>query len=270
MKVAATSKAKLVKTSFSLLAVIIVMLSSALRAAENPYDTFGKVLMPLVSVLAEKGSTPNRAALLNIELEEAADAPKELKDARVEISFQAPNKLKIQGPILGEQLTICRRGQELWVTPGAKAEALINAASADKKLPPPNPDFELAPFKLPIPAKQLVFLPALFKVQAAGEEAVGNQTCRVLDVRLMPELERSLTGEKGWSARIWVNPENKPVRLQVRKDEKSIATVRFTKVEFLPSLPKETWKPALEQADDVLKITPERFDQLVRALVGAK
>lgn len=258
------------KTFRTLLAALALLASPALQAAENPYDTFGKVLMPFVGVLAEKSRTPDQAVLLHLELEETTDAPKELQGARVEISFQAPNKLKIQGPVLGEELTLCRRGQELWVTPGAKAEALINAASAEKKLPPPNPDFKLAPFRLPIPAKQLVFLPALFKVQAAGEETVGDQVCRVLDVRLMPELERSLTGEQGWSARLWVNPENKPVRLQVRQGAKFSVTVRFSKVEFLPSLPKTTWKPAPEQADDVLKISPERFDQLIRALLGSK
>ncbi|RYD83733.1 MAG: hypothetical protein EOP84_07465 [Verrucomicrobiaceae bacterium] len=99
---------------------------------------------------------------------------------------------------------------------------------------------------------------------------MGEQTCRVLDVRLMPELERSLAGEQGWSGRLWVNPENKLARVQVRRDTKFSATVRFTKVEFHPSLPKETWKPTPEEAKDVLKISPERFDQLLRALLGTK
>ncbi|MHA3771945.1 LolA family protein [Verrucomicrobiota bacterium sgz303538] len=257
------------KTFCSLLTVLAVLTSSTLHAKENPYDTLGKVLMPFANLFAEKTRNPDRAATMTLQIEEGTDVPEALRGARVDVAFESPDKLKLHGPVLGEELTICRRGQELWVTPGSKVEALLNAASADKKLPPENPNFRLAPFKLPIPAKQLVFLPALFRVQSAGEETVGDQTCRVLDLQLMPELARALKEAQGWSARVWVGPDNKPVRLQVKRTDFSV-TVRFTDVRFQPSLPAETWKPSPEQAADVLKISPARYDQLVRALLRAK
>ncbi|RYD74905.1 MAG: hypothetical protein EOP84_19160, partial [Verrucomicrobiaceae bacterium] len=91
------------KTFCPFLAALALLISPALQAAENPYDTLGKVLMPFVNILAEKSRSPDRAVLLNLELEEATETPKELQGARVEISFQAPDKIKIQGPVLGEQ-----------------------------------------------------------------------------------------------------------------------------------------------------------------------
>ena len=66
-----------------------------------------------------------------------------------------PDKLRLRAPVLGEDVTICRHGQELWAYPASKIEPLLQAAAAAKKLPKPDPKFRLEPFALPIPEKQL-------------------------------------------------------------------------------------------------------------------
>lgn len=249
-----------------LLAFITIAPSSP-GAPANPYDTFAKVLMPFVNVLAKNSRAPEKAFTATLELESATGAPEELKAGRLEISFQAPNKLKLRGPVLGEQATICRKGQKLWVAPGQKIESIIAAASEGRAFPPPNPEYQLAPFSLPFPEKQLVFLPALFQVQALPDEEIAGEACRVIDVRLMPELERSLKGAAGWTARVWVNPDGKPARIQVTGPKTSVR-VRVAALQFTPELSKETWSPAV--GEDALKIPPARYDQLMRALLGGK
>lgn len=258
------------KTFRLLLIALFCTAPWGLHARENPYDVLSQVLMPFVQVLAEKGKSPDRAVTFTAQLEALTGMPPELAGATVDLALQYPDKLRIEAPVLGQRFTICRRGQELWVSPGSKLKALLEASGAEEKLPPPNKKYELAPLKLPIPEKQLVFLPVLFQARDAGTEVVGEQTCRVLDLQLMPELARSLTGDgPTWTARVWVDPQNKPARLAVQRPGWGI-TLRFQDVKFAPSLPKSTWRPTEEEAGDAMKIEPSRYDQLLRGMVGAK
>ena len=238
---------------------------AATRAAENKYDVLGQTLAPFVQLLGSKSKTANRAVTLSIRLESMTDLPDEWADARAEVALEAPDKLRLHGPVLGEELTICRNGQELWVFPGSKAQALIELATAEKRLPPPDKKFRLEPFKLPIPEKQLIFLPALFQIQDAGTERIDGETCRVLELALMAEISRSIGSD--WTARIWVRADHRPVRLKVTRPGWEV-TLRFEAVSFAPTLPASTWQPSPEEAEDVLKITPARYQQLLKLIGG--
>jgi len=264
------SKAKLVKTIHALLIAALLAVTGKAVARDNPYDLLSQVLMPFAQVLAEKAKGGNRALTLRAHLEQMTDMPPEFAGVTVDLALQAPNKLRLEAPVLGERLTICRRGQEIWVYPREKLKAVIAAAGKDKQLPPPDKSYELAPFRLPIPEKQLVFLPVLFQAKHAGMQTVGDKPCQVLDLQLMPELARALESEESqrWSARLWVDAEQKPARLVVQRPGWSI-TLRFEEVTFAPSLPKSTWRPNAKEAGDVMTIEPWRYDQLLRGMVGA-
>lgn len=248
-----------------LLLVVALFATPSARAAENRYDILGKLLAPFINVLAKNTRNPNRAMALSAKLERLTDLPTELAGARAELSLQYPDRLRIHGPILGEDLTVCRDRQQVWVTPGAKVQALLDLATAKKQLAKLDPAARLEPFQLPVPEKQLVFLPVLFQVKDAGGEAVDGEDCRVLDVTLMPDLEKSLK-DKGWAARVWVRPNYQPARLALTRPGWVLA-VKFENVVFAPSLPDATWQPP---ADDVLTLDAPRFQQLLRAVVKSK
>lgn len=245
-----------------LLALALLLAAPAARAAENKYDVMARVLMPFAQLLAEHSRSAQRAVQLTARLESMTDLPPALAGARAELALEYPDKLRLRAPVLGEMLTICRDGQRLWVTPGRRAAELLATATAQKKLPPADPKARLAPFRLPVPEKQLVFLPALFRVGDAGAEAIDGETCRVLDLQLVPEVEQSLSGEP-WNARVWVRENGTPARLLVQWPERAI-TVRFERVEFSKSLAPATWQP---DDADVLKLTPAQYFRLVSALV---
>ena len=232
-----------------------------LRAEENRYDVLSRLLMPFANVFAKDAKSPNRALLLTARLERMTGLPPALVGTRAEIAVQYPDKLRLRAPVLGEELTICRRGQEVWVWPGAKAAALLEAAG---KLPKPDPQAQLAPFQLPIPEKQLALLAMLFQVKDVGAEALDGEPCRVLDLFLMPELAKSLR-EKDWAARVWVRGDGRPARLSVARAGWQMA-VRFERLEFSKTLPPETWQPTAEQAGDVLRLDAARYGQLLEAL----
>lgn len=238
------------------------------HCGENRYDVLSKVLMPFVQLLAKQTTNPNRALKLALRIESITGLPPDSTGARADIAVQYPDKLRLFGPVLGEELTICRNGQELWVYPGNKVEALLANATADKTLPPLDKKFRLEPFQLPVPEKQLVFAPILFQVTESAPESVSGQPCRVLDLKLMPELARALDATE-WSARLWVRSDYRPARLLVARPGWQ-ATVLIEQVQFSPSLPAETWQPGAEQRDDVLKISPARYQQLLKVIGGKR
>lgn len=243
----------------------ILLANAPARSAENKYDVLAKALTPFVNVFAKQTKNPNRALRMTMRLESMTDMPEALAGARAELALEYPDKVRLRGPVLGEDLTIVRRGQALWVAPGAAADAALKAAVSTKKLPPEDHTFRLEPFTLPVPEKQLVFLPTLFRVQDAGSEALDGELCRVLDLQLVPEAARSLK-EPGWSARLWVRSDGKPARLTVQRPAWHVA-VRFERVEFSRTLPEATWEPNSEEAGDVMKVSPARYQQLLKALV---
>ncbi len=236
-----------------------------LRAEENRYDVVGKLLMPFVNVFAKNTKNPNRAMQLTARLELMTGLPAALVGTRADLAVEYPDKLRLRAPVLGEELTICRRGQEVWVFPGTRAAALLEAASVGQKLPKPDSKAQLPPFALPIPEKQLALLPVLFQVKDVGAESLDSEPCRVLDLFLMPELAKSLRA-RDWAARVWLRGDGKPARLSVARTGWQLA-VRFERVEFSKTLPAETWVPTAEQADDVLKLDAARYEQLLGALV---
>jgi hypothetical protein len=250
-----------VKIIRTLLAAALLATAPA-RAEEHRYDVVSKLLAPFIGVLASDSKSPERALTLTAHLERLTGAPPELAGTVAELALQYPDRVRVHGPILGEDLTVGRSGQRVWAAPGAKVQALLDLAIAQKKLPKADPAAQLGPLQLPLPAKQLVFLPALLVVKDAGVESVDGESCRVLDLALMPELEKSLR-DKGWAARVWVRADYRPARLVLTRPGWELA-VKFDRVEFAPRLPEATWTPP---ADDVLTLDAPRFRQLLQAIV---
>lgn len=238
--------------------------TSEVSAADDRYALLGKVLTPLFGVFAGDAESGDRALKLTVRIEQMTDLPAELAGTRAEIAVQAPDKLRLHGPLLGEDLTIVRHEQRIWVSPGAKAKALLDSA----RLPKADKKFKLGEFKLPIPKNQLVFLPMLFSIKDLGSEQFGGDLCRVLDVQLMAEIARSLEVE-GWVARVWIRPDATPARLTLARKGWNVV-LRFERVEFAATLPASTWQPTSDEAADLFELTPKDYDRLLRALTGGR
>ncbi len=228
------------------------------RAVENKYDVLAKTLAPIAAVLAEREGGGTRALSAEISVISMTGLEPDYEFMRLELALESPDKLLLRGP--SQTMTLVRDGEKIWLSPGARARTAIAGIGA---LPPLDPAFRLGPFRLPIPAKQLAFLPALFSVTDAGDGSVNGRACRVLALRLMPELARSAKLED-WNARLYVDADYKPVQLQVRNLSWEI-TLLFDKVVYADKLPAETWAPP---GDDVLRLSAPEFKQLVDWALG--
>lgn len=247
---------------------VFTFIAAPSRAQENRYDAFSKTITPFLGIFAKDRKSDQRALSLKLRVEQSSDLPAELNGATAQIAIEMPDKLRLHGPLLGETFTLVREDEKIWIYPGAKARALLDAAVAGKELPPAEKKFKLGEFKLPIPEKQLIFLAALFTIKDLGSEMLDDVECRVLDVALMPELAESLKAS-GWAGRLWITPDHKPARLTLAKKGWHIV-LRFADVQFASELPEATWQPSTAEAADVLELEPKEYSRFLRAIGGGK
>jgi hypothetical protein len=267
----ATFKGKPVKS----LLILWILLATALaavplgaRAAEQKYDVLARMLTPFGQLFNRKSKNPQRTLVVRGRIEKMPGLPPERVGARATLELEMPDKLRLRAPFSGEEFTICRVGQEIWVAPGSKLAGLLDAARSAGKLPAPDPKYRLEPFRLPIPEKQLPMLPLLFRVDDVGQQEVDGALCRVLDLQVQPELAKPL-GLRSWTARVWVRPDARLARLAVSEPGSEVV-VRVDDVTWSSALPPETWDPAAAGLTDVLKIDPAQYQQLLRLLVNIR
>jgi hypothetical protein len=245
--------------------VLFVMVSAnASQARENAYDVLGKALVPLVKALIATPDMQSHAVSATLVLDSATNLPAADTGDTLDLALQSPDKLRLRATIAGQQFIVCRNGNDVWASPGAFIQALIDA----QKLPKPDPDYKLMVFNLPIKEKQLVWLPLLFQATDKRDDTVDGANCMVLDVFLMPDLARA-TKVANYAARLWVRPDYRIAKIELRKaggDWRALILVKNG--QFASTLPPETWKPSQTEAADVMQLTPVRYKQLLDFISG--
>lgn len=214
---------------------------------DNPYDVIGKVFSPFWSVLLADTKSPNKACTMTLEMVEVSGRlPKQMAGASLQAAVQFPDKVKLQAPVLGEEITVCRNGDKVWAYPGAKVEFLLKRF---KGKPPPTKK-KNTPIYLPITPQQAIFLPALFTVarpDVAEIQSLNGEDCRVISAGLMPELARAAKAE-GFRAKMWVAPGYAPRRVEIAQPDFTAVT-EIKDLRFSPSLPASTWQPPADVTD---------------------
>lgn len=258
------TKRKLPLSVLRLACACLLLSSAALSARENPYDVLSKALIPFEKLFARESGVIHRAVLADLAVAEMTGNGAVPPGAAFRLALQTPDKLLVSGgPILGRQITACRNGKDLWACPGAQIAAMLNSEPpADEQA-----NYVLNNIVLPIPQKQLVFLPIVFQVRDAGDEAVDGETCTILDVTLLPQLAAALKVQD-WSARLWIRPNYKPAKLDLSKPGWH-AAILVKKLDFVSALPPAAWQPTPEQSGDVVHITPAQLIRLA-ATAGLK
>jgi len=233
--------------------------------SENRYDIVAKVFMPFFSVLLAGGQSPNQGASFHMVMKDVTGRlPKDFNGATLDAAVQFPNKVKLSAPVLGEQVTVCRDGKDVWATPGAKMEYLLKQFAG--KLPAPSKKTD-TPIFLPITAQQAVFLPAMFTIDEGKQyEVLNGEPTRVISGGLMPELAKA-TKANDFRATMWVAAGYLPRQIKIERSTFT-ATVVIDDLHFAPKLPGSTWKvPA--GVTDVYHTTPEVLEQLLFVVMNS-
>lgn len=232
---------------------------------EKPYDVIAKMFRPLLGVLLIEGNGPNRAATLTLELSDVSGRlPTAMEGATLKAAIEFPDKVRLEAPVMGKQVVVCRDGDRVWATPGPEIDFLV---SRFRVVPKSNLRLD-TPIFLPFSSKQAIFLPTLFAVKrsdVAEVDELNGEMCRVITAGLMPELARA-TDAVDFEASVWVAPGYIPRRVEVVRRDFQL-TVDIKDLRYSPSLPAGTWEPPADV--DVYRTDPSMLEGLLYAVMNS-
>lgn len=230
----------------------------------NRYDVLSRMITPMAGVLLGGSQSPERAMTLRATVGQVAGRlPRAIQGASFKAQIQYPGRIRVEAPVLGETLTVCRNGNEVWAVPGSKIKFLLEQF---KQKPRPQQK-NGSPLMLPFTAQQAVLLPALFQLERTNEVAdVGGSSCRVIAGGLMPEIAKAAKAED-FSAKLWICPEYTPKRIDIRRSDFAMSFL-IEELTYGAQFPPSAWLPPAG-ATDVYKCDESQLEQLLYVLMNS-
>jgi len=237
---------------------------SAPAPMENRYDVLSKMITPMAGVLLGGTQTGDRALTLKATVDQVAGRlPQVIKGATFTAKIQYPGRIRVEAPVMGETLTVCRDGDQVWAVPGAKIQFLLGQFKQKPHLQPKN----AAPLQLPFSAQQAVLLPALFQLQHSQEVAdIGGSSCRIISGGLIPEVAKAANAED-FSAKLWICSEYVPKRIDIRRSDFAMSFL-IGELTYCPEFPASTWQPPVG-AKDIYRCDAAQLQQLLYVLMNS-
>lgn len=238
--------------------------SSAPAPSGNRYDVLSRMITPMAGVLLGGSQSQERALTLRATVGQVAGRlPQAIQGASFKAQIQYPGRIRVEAPVLGETLTVCRDGNEVWAVPGSKIQFLLGQF---KQKPRPQQN-NGAPIPLPFTAQQAVLLPALFQLDRAADLAdIGGSSCRVIAGGLMPEIAKAAKAED-FSAKLWICSEYTPKRIDIRRSDFAMSFL-IEELTYGTEFPAATWQPPAG-ATDVYKCDAAQLEQLLYVLMNS-
>ena len=232
--------------------------------SENRYDILSKMITPMAGVLLGGNQTTDRAMTLKATVGQVAGRlPQALQGASFTAKIQYPGRVRLDAPVLGETLTVCRDGDKIWAVPGSKIQFLL---SQFKHKPRPQAKGG-APLQLPFTAQQAVLLPALFQLENTSSVAdIGGASCRVIVGGLMPEIGKAAKAED-FSAKLWVCSDYTPKRIDIRRSDFAMSFL-IEELSYAPGFPASTWQPP-QGATDIYRSDAAHLEELLYVVMNS-
>lgn len=232
--------------------------------AENRYDVLSKTITPMAGVLLGGNKATNRALNLKATVGEVEGRlPKMMQGATFRAQIEYPGKIRLEAPILGETVTVCRNGNQVWAIPGSKIGTLLNQF---RQKPRPHPKGN-QPLELPFTPQQAILLPALFQLEKGTEVAeIDGVPCRVISGGLIPEVGKA-AGADDFSSKLWISPEYTPRRIDIRRNDFAMSFL-ISEFTYAPMLPASTWQPPTG-ATDVFRCDEARLEELLYVVMNS-
>ena len=230
----------------------------------NRYDVLSRMITPMAGVLLGGSRSQERALTLRATVGQVAGRlPQAIQGASFKAQIQYPGRIRVEAPVLGETLTVCRNGNEVWAVPGSKIQFLLGQF----KMKPRPQQTNGAPIQLPFTAQQAVLLPALFQLDRTADVAdIGGSSCRVICGGLMPEIAKAAKAED-FSAKLWICSAYTPKRIDIRRSDFAMSFL-IEELTYGDGFPASTWQPPAG-ATDVYKCDAAQLEQLLYVLMNS-
>ncbi len=235
--------------------------------SENRYDVLSKMITPMAGVLLAGNQTTDRALTLRATVGQVAGRlPAMLQGASFTAKIQYPGCFRLDAPVLGQNLTVCRYGNKVWAFPGSKVQFLLDQF---QHKPRPQETGSL-PLQLPFTAQQAVLLPALFQLENTALSnsiaSINGTSCRVIEGGLMPEIGKAAKAED-FSAKLWICSDYTPKRIDVRRNDFAIS-FQIDELTYLPSFPASTWQPP-QGTTDIYRCDAAHLEELLYVVMNS-
>jgi hypothetical protein len=233
-----------------MLALVVVTGGASLQA-QNKYDVLARTLQPFGALFYSKSAT--KAIQADVVLREGPVVASTLLNKTVRISFQIPDKLRVEVLDPVDPTIVCRNGQRVWVYPRELADKSIPKEGARK-----GPPVQIPKYRLPIRDNQLALLPVFFQI-LRFEEAAGpdGKPAWSLEFRPSPELMGRASEE--WAAVALIDQSDYGLRRLQIQWKKWTGSLDILTIQFTGELPPAAWEPDPALADKSVIIPPEYF-----------
>jgi hypothetical protein len=244
-------------SDWSVVAIAFFLFGPRLGLAQNKYDVLAKMLQPYGALFYSKSA--NKAMLAELTIRQASKVAPLLLNRRIQISFQFPDKLRVETCDQDQRMVLCRDGQNVWVYPKNLGEQLgVAAEPSESKQTIPD-------FRLPIRDQQIVFLPALFQIlRYESIKDRANEPAWNLEFRIDPQLIKNLKASFVMEALI--RQSDYQVEHIRAKSSAFSGELEVLSTQFLPSLPAETWLPEESIAADTISLPPSFYRDALQKL----
>ena len=234
---------------------------------ENRYDVLSKMITPMAGVLLGGNLTTDRALTIRATIGQVAGRlPTMLQGASFTAKIQYPGCFRLDAPVLGQTLTVCRYGNKVWATPGSKVQFLLEQF---QHKPRPQETGSL-PLQLPFTAQQAVLLPALFQLEngplSNSITTINGASCRVISGGLMPEIGKATKAED-FSAKLWISSDYTPKRIDIRRNDFALS-FQIDELSYLPGFPATTWQPP-QGVTDVYRCDAAHLEELLYVVMNS-
>ena len=232
--------------------------------SENRYDVLSKMITPMAGVLLGGNQTTDRALTLKATVGQVAGRlPQGIQGASFTVKIQYPGRVLLQAPVLGETVTVCRNGDQVWATPGSKIQFLLGQFQ-HKPRPHSNGS---APLELPFTSQQAVLLPALFQLENNADVAeVGGVSCRVVSGGLMPEIGKAAKAED-FSAKLWIASDYTPKRIDIRRSDFAMSFI-IDQLTYGYGFSSSTWQPP-KGITDIYHCNAARLEEVLYVVMNS-
>lgn len=240
------------------------ILSYGQPPSENRYDVLSRMISPLAGVLLGGKQTPNRALALKATVGQVAGRlPRMIQGATITAQIEYPGRIRLEAPLMGETVTVCRNGNQVWAIPGSKIQFLLDQF---RHKPRPNAKGN-SPLQLPFTAQQAVLLPALFQLERGNEVAeINGIPCRVIAGGLMPDVAKAAKAED-FSSKLWICSDYTPRRIDIRRSDFTMSFL-IENLTYCTAFPDSTWQPPAE-ASDVFRCDEARLEEILYVVMNS-
>jgi outer membrane lipoprotein-sorting protein len=235
-----------------LILAVYLLFPAATFAAPNRYDILGRVLQPYLTLFFSKAGSKSVEMEVVVRSIEGGNsgAYAAIVNQPVKLSFQEPDKLRIEITNPDNRKIVCRSGQRVWIFPRELgAEIAATASNAEK-------NGRALDFRLPLNDQEIVLLPAMFRIMHCNSvtDSWGSPAWDI-QFRTDPTVEKELKAPPVIIGALVrqsdFGVEHVKMRSGVWSGELDVSSVRFS-----GQLPPETWEPSADMGEEVVELPP--------------